>query len=339
MGKLYEGAVLDGFQPTSPADVLWHDNSPVQSEEFESQLLDLHDLPDKMEWETVTGLEEVQRKALRRLTSRGVYWKHPSKSSISVLFILFHGGDVEADGNCLFSAAQKAMRLKNSPQELRRRAVKRFLEDYEAGVCPKEETDLAIKHLYAPDLDGGWGVHFVQEVKLLARKADRMALDASIDELVQVGVSREAAAEAIYKERCIAVNDGFSWAKYMSVTGNFDDEYDIITLQYTQEGLLTVDENRDGHAAAFGDDIAIESLATEFEREIYVVQAHGFDAMVEEDNCVFFLPHRPRGQVMGPPAFLFMKGTGWCGAGGDHYEPFIAYAAPAPSQEKAAIVL
>jgi len=42
-------------------------------------------------------------------------------------------------------------------------------------------------------------------------------------------------------------------------------------LAIYEEGLLIVDENREGHAAAFGDDIAIECLATEFKREIYVV--------------------------------------------------------------------
>lgn len=40
------------------------------------------------------------------------------------------------------------------------------------------------------------------------------------------------------------------------------------------------------------------------------VQAHGLDAMVDEENCVFFLPHRPRSQICEPPFFLFMKGTG-----------------------------
>ena len=58
----------------------------------------------------------------------------------------------------------------------------------------------------------------------------------------------------------------------MSISGSNDDEYDIVTLQYTEDGLLSVDENREGHAAAFGDDIAIECLATEFKREIYVVR-------------------------------------------------------------------
>lgn len=40
------------------------------------------------------------------------------------------------------------------------------------------------------------------------------------------------------------------------------------------------------------------------------VQAHGSDAMVDEENCVFFLPHRPRSDICEPPIFLFMKGTG-----------------------------
>jgi len=42
----------------------------------------------------------------------------------------------------------------------------------------------------------------------------------------------------------------------------------------------------------------------------FQVQAHGSDAMVDEDNCVFFLPHRPRSRITEPPFFLFMKGTG-----------------------------
>ncbi len=73
------------------------------------------------------------------------------------------------------------------------------------------------------------------------------------------------------KDRCIPVTNGESWAKYMSVSGSCNDEYDIITLQYTEEGLLSVDENQEGRAAAFGDDIAIQCLASEYEREIFVV--------------------------------------------------------------------
>jgi hypothetical protein len=57
----------------------------------------------------------------------------------------------------------------------------------------------------------------------------------------------------------------------MSISGSEEDEHDIITLQYTEEGLLSIDENREGRAAAFGDDIALECIATEFKREVYVV--------------------------------------------------------------------
>ncbi|OIW05474.1 hypothetical protein TanjilG_12065 [Lupinus angustifolius] len=298
-------------------------------------------------WEDVLGLEEQQRRNLQRLHAKGVLWKPPpeedssssmpSSSSLrSVVFRLSHGGEVSSDGNCLFTASLKAMGKEEvvNVRELRRRTVKRFLEDFGSeGLEEREAIDDAIRHMYSPDLNNGWGIHVVQEVKLLAKKENRFDLDSAIDDLVHLGMQREFAAESIYRERCIPVNDGPSWAKYMLISGSPDDEYDIITLQYTEEGLLSVDENREGHAAAFGDDIAIECLATEFKREIYVVQAHGSDAMVDEENCVFFLPHRPRSQVKELPFFLFMKGTA------DHYEPLIAHPAAVVSQEKVAVVL
>lgn len=291
-------------------------------------------------WDDVSGLEEQQKRHLTRLQAKGVLWKHPEDQNTSVVFRLSHGGEVDADGNCLFTASRKAMGSVLTAKELRRRTVRRFLEDLgSASNEVREVIELAIKHMYSPDLKSGWGIHVVQEIKLLAKKEDRLGLDSAINELLQLGMQRELAAESIYKERCIAVDNGSSWAKYMSISGSPDDDYEIITLQYTDEGLLTVDENRDGHAAAFGDDIAIECLATEFKREIFVVQAHGSDAMVDEDNCVFFLPHRPRSEICEPPFFLFMKGTGWCGAGGDHYEPLIAHPSSFVSQEKVALVL
>ncbi|KAI3452569.1 hypothetical protein Pfo_009233 [Paulownia fortunei] len=291
-------------------------------------------------WENVPGLEDQQRRHLTRLYNKGVLWKHPEDKNQNIVFRLMHGGEVEADGNCLFTAACKSMGVEAVAHELRMRTVRRFVEDL--GSVNEETKGLiesAIRHMYSPDLKSGWGVHVLQEVKLLAKKQDRERLDSAIDELVQLGMPREIAAESIYKERCIAVDDGQSWAKYMSISGSPDDEYDIINMQYTEEGLLSVDENRDGRAAAFGDDIAIECLATEFKREIFVVQAHGSDAMVEEENCVFFLPHRPRSEICGPPFFLFMKGTGWCCAGADHYEPLIAHCSMQVSQEKVALVL
>ncbi|KAK6241824.1 hypothetical protein SCA6_007213 [Theobroma cacao] len=342
MGKLLfdSTTVAETFQKSSPT-VPWREPNAAT--------LEAVDLVDQTtttiattgaSWEDVIGLEDQQRRHLKKLHAKGVLWKHPQEHGSSVVFRLSHGGDVSADGNCLFTASQRAMAREMDARELRRRTVKRFLEDL--GSAKEEERQVindAIRNMYSPDLRSGWGVHVVQEVKLLAKKEDRVALDSAIDELVQLGMQREMAAESIYKERCIPVSDGSSWAKYMSISGSPDDAYDIITLQYTEEGLFSVDENREGHAAAFGDDIAIECIATEFKREIYVVQAHGSDAMVDEDSCVFFLPHRPRSEICEPPFFLFMKGTGWCGAGADHYEPLVAHASSHVSHEKVALVL
>ncbi|KAA8528945.1 hypothetical protein F0562_033567 [Nyssa sinensis] len=299
MGKL----ICDST--TSSPVIPWRD--PTSAPSIDTiETVDLANQVTTSAWENVSGLEDQQRRHLQRLHAKGVLWKHPGDDSSSspprsLVFRLTHGGDVEADGNCLFTASQKAMGSMFSATDLRRRTVNRFLEDLgSVSGLERDAIDAAIKHMYSPDL-------------------------------------RELAAESIYKERCNAVDDGLSWAKYMSISGSPDDEYDIITLQYTEEGLLTVDENREGHAAAFGDDIAIECLATEFKREIYVVQAHGSDAMVDEENCIFFLPHRPRSQICDPPFFLFMKGTGWCGAGADHYEPLIAHPSSLVSQEKVAV--
>ncbi|KAL6193398.1 hypothetical protein ACLB2K_034482 [Fragaria x ananassa] len=345
MGKLLcdSTTVAESFQTSSPA-VAWRDPPPKSAplhqddDDHRTEPLDLIDQSTDDAWGAVVGLEEQQR-----LHAKGVLWKHPeADGESSVVFRLSHGGEVSSDGNCLFTASQKAMKAAREvdARELRRRTVRRFMEDF--GSAGEEERDVindVIRHLYAPDLKAGWGIHVIQEVKVLAKKDERVSLDSAIDELLQLGMQRELAAESIYKERCISVSDGPSWAKYMLISGSPEDEYDIITLQYTEEGLLTIDENREGHAAAFGDDIAIECLATEFKREIYVVQAHGADAMVDEENCVFFLPHRPRTQICEPPFFLFMKGTGWCGAGADHYEPLIAHPLSFVSQEKVAMVL
>ncbi|XP_062206777.1 uncharacterized protein LOC133908667 [Phragmites australis] len=296
-------------------------------------------------WDAVWALEDQQRRRLHRIWERGVAWK-PSPTDgaeaapAPVVFRLDHGGEVDADGNCLFTAARTAAAAKADARELRHRAVRRFTEVYAAaGDDDRGAVDAAVRHLYAPDLKAGWGVHVVQEIKVLAPKAQRDALETAIQELVDIGIQREIAAETIYKEGCITVNNGDSWVKYMSISGSAEDEHDIITMQYTEEGLLTIDENRDGRAAAFGDDIAIECLATEFKREVFVVQAHGADAMVDEENCVFFLPHRPRGDICEPPIFLFMKGTAWCGAGADHYEPLIATVLQHVTPDKAAVVL
>lgn len=279
------------------------------------------------EWGSVSGLEGVQLSALHSVATKGVVWTHPV-SKAQTVFTLHHGGDVDSDGNCLFTAVSRILGLtaNRGAQDIRQAVGRRFLKDYHSGILAKESIDQAIKHLYSPDLKSGWGILMVQEVKLLARKADREALDSAIEDLKICGMCREAAAECVYKERCTSIVDGPSWADFMAVSGNEDDEHDIITLHYTEEGLLSLDENKHGRAAAFGDDIAIECIAAEYVREVFVMQAHGIDGMVDTNSCLFFLPHSPRGGavVSDSPIFLFMKGTGWCGGGADHYEPIIA---------------
>nr|XP_048319241.1 uncharacterized protein LOC107429717 isoform X2 [Ziziphus jujuba var. spinosa] len=283
MGKLLcDSPVAEKFQTQSSPSVSWIDPPPAAVDAIEAvDLVDHNELvATTMTWDTVLGLEDQQRRNLQRLHAKGVLWTRPedddsSSQQRSVVFKLSHGGEVSADGNCLFTASQKAMMGTSAREidarDLRRRTVARFLQDFgSAKMEEKEAINRAIGNMYAPDLRNGWGVHVVQEVKLLARKEDRASLDSAIDELVHLGMQRELAAESIYKERCITVEDGPSWAKYMSISGSPEDEYDIVTLQYTEEGLLSIDENRYGHAAAFGDDIAIECLATEFKREIYV---------------------------------------------------------------------
>ncbi|PKA65313.1 hypothetical protein AXF42_Ash005646 [Apostasia shenzhenica] len=339
MGKLFcDSTIIAETLKPPPSLLQWPDLCPTAA----VTAVEAPEPDGAGDWKEVGGLEDQQRKHLERIHARGVYWKNSQEGAAvaGMAFRLSHGGDVEADGNCLFTAAGRAMGAKIGARELRLRTVRRFLVDYGSDDgLGRDAVDAAIRHLYSPNLQAGWGIHVVQEVKLLAGKSDREALDSAIQELVDLGLQRETAAESIYKEHCTAVNNGQSWAKYMSISGSTEDEYDIITLQYTEDGLLTIDDNRDGRAAAFGDDIAIESLATEFKREVYVVQSHGSDAMVDEENCLFFLPHRPRGEICHPPLFVFMKGTGWCGAGADHYEPLMATPMPLVSQEKAAIVL
>jgi hypothetical protein len=146
-------------------------------------------------WDAVWALEDQQRRRLNRIWERGVAWNPspaPGETEASpVVFRLDHGGEVESDGNCLFTAARTAAAAKADARELRHRAVRRFSKVYTAaGDDDKAAVDAAVRHLYAPDLKAGWGVHVVQEIKLLAPKAERDALDAAIQELVDIGIQR-----------------------------------------------------------------------------------------------------------------------------------------------------
>lgn len=158
-------------------------------------------------WEDVVGLEEAQRRHLQRLHAKGVLWKPPetedSSDLRSVVFRLSHGGEVSSDGNCLFTASQKAMAVEDvDSRELRRRTVTRFLEDFGSVSFEEGEAiDDAIRHMYSPDLRFGWGIHVVQEVKLLAKKEDRFSLDSAINELIHLGMQRYCVV--LCRESCL----------------------------------------------------------------------------------------------------------------------------------------
>lgn len=220
MGKIFcdsTTVAAEPFQGSPAATVSWMDpKSPPQVEPIGP--VDLVVQANSISsgggggWEDVVGLEEQQRRHLQRLYNKGVLWKPPpekeededsssSESSSSsadlrsVVFRLSHGGEVSSDGNCLFTASRKAMgggeEDRVDPRELRRRTVARFLEDFgSAGFDERETVDDAIRHMYSPDLKNGWGIHVVQEVKLLAKKEDRFALDSAIEELVHLGMQR-----------------------------------------------------------------------------------------------------------------------------------------------------
>ncbi|GAB2240267.1 hypothetical protein Droror1_Dr00020785 [Drosera rotundifolia] len=121
-------------------------------------------------------------------------WKHPNNKSLSSVFRLSHGGDVDSDGNCLFTTSKKAMGGEGKgigARELRRRTVGRFVEDLgEGNEEEREGVEMVIRNMYLPDLRVGWGVHVVQEVKGLARKADLDGLDQEIEELVGLRMQR-----------------------------------------------------------------------------------------------------------------------------------------------------
>lgn len=182
MGKLLcESSVAETLQASSPILPTWPQDplTPPKT-------------ADRPSWDSVTGLEPQQRRYLQKLSSNGVFWKTPdgSSPSASAIFRLSHGGDVEADGNCLFTAAERAMGSKVGARELRKRTVVRFLADLGSVGVERERIDATIRHLYSPDLKAGWGIHVVQEVKLLARKEDREALDRAIEELVGLELQR-----------------------------------------------------------------------------------------------------------------------------------------------------
>ncbi|CAO2179018.1 unnamed protein product [Urochloa humidicola] len=175
MGKLLcdpSAAAVAEALPPSPAPapppplLAWHSPAPAPALEASTS---------PPGWDAVWALEDQQRRRLLRIWERGVAWKpsppggEEGAAPAPVVFRLDHGGEVDADGNCLFTAARTAAAAKSGARELRHRVVRRFAEVYgAAGEDDRAAVDAAVRHLYAPDLKAGWGVHVVQEIKVLA---------------------------------------------------------------------------------------------------------------------------------------------------------------------------
>ncbi|GLT47128.1 hypothetical protein SLA2020_208440 [Shorea laevis] len=108
-------------------------------------------------WDDVVELEDQQRQHLQKLHAKGVLWKQPKDHDSAVVFRLSHGGEVSLDGNCLFTASQRAMAREIDARELQRLAVKQFLEDLGSADDDKRELiNKVIRHMYSPDLRSGW---------------------------------------------------------------------------------------------------------------------------------------------------------------------------------------
>ena len=111
----------------------------------------------------------------------------------------------------------------------------------------------------------------VQEHKLIVKVDDLPQAQQEIQSRLDSGLDWNTAASTVYQELGRPVKDLDSWADYQAIEGCPEDEHAIISLQYVEEGLLTVDV-AEGQGA-FGDDLAIEILATEYSREIFVVSS------------------------------------------------------------------
>jgi len=138
----------------------------------------------------------------------------------------------------------------------------------------------------------------------------------------------DSAAEKVYSENALPVNNTENFCKYMMVGNPGKNEapnsHFLVTFNFSAHGLVSIDNDENNNRVAWGDDIVLEALATVYQRDVFVVLVGA--------GQMFFLPHRPRKlsqeneksgcEVRLPPWFLLMRLTG-SGRGGDHYEPMV----------------
>ncbi|CAK4098561.1 unnamed protein product [Aphanomyces euteiches] len=285
-----------------------------------------------MGWSKCPSLDSQSRQCLRQLEEYGVQYE-PHDTAYSVEYL----APVLPFGDCLFlSMEQLTLHTEGvehlSPSRLRLEAAKHFHAHYmSCSAEGKAKIDNAIRNLYYPDLRGGWGVSPTQARRFVALRSEKDWLVARIFELQDRGYSWLKAAEMVYSEHAQPVLNAETYCKYMCVGSNFDSNtHFLISMMYSRNGLVGIDNDPDGRRVAWGDDFTLEALATAYQRDIFVVLVGG--------GQMFFLPHRPHptpsslGQSLSmststknptkglSPWFLLMRMTGG-DRGGDHYEP------------------
>ncbi|KAG8077014.1 hypothetical protein GUJ93_ZPchr0006g44258 [Zizania palustris] len=102
-------------------------------------------------WTTVWALEDQQRRLLLQIWERSVAWKPPTSLPLPpLIFRLNHAGEVDTDGNCLFTAARRAAAAKPDARDLRHRTIRRFTDVYASAPAPdRDAIDEVVRHLYA----------------------------------------------------------------------------------------------------------------------------------------------------------------------------------------------
>ncbi|KAG7395117.1 hypothetical protein PHYBOEH_004190 [Phytophthora boehmeriae] len=278
-----------------------------------------------MGWQRVSNIDSNSRDLLRVLEEDGVSYE-PHDTAYSVKYL----APVLPFGDCLFLSMEQLLLYTEeceplSPEGIRKVATKFFLAHYNTSTPEEQQKiDKAIQNLYYPTLKGGWGVSPVQTRRFVARRSDKKMLLDKCAELQKQGYSWGKAAEAVYTQYTQPIVDAHSYCDYMTV-GRGENTHFLIGLNYSSNGLISVDNDPDNSRVAWGDDFVLEALATAYQRDIFVVLV----------GCgkMFFLPHRPRDEVGlaqstichskgHAPWFLLMRLTG-SDRGGDHYEPML----------------
>jgi hypothetical protein len=276
-----------------------------------------------MGWRRVSGVDSNSRELLRELEEEGVSYE-PHDIAYSVKYL----APVAPFGDCLFLSMEQLLLYTEEceplpPHGIREVATKYFLAHYDSCTPEeKEKIDTAIKNLYHPSLQGGWGVSPIQTRRYVAPLTDKDMLVAKCVQLQERGYSWSKAAEMVYSQLAQPVVDARSYCDYMRV-GNGTNLHFLIGLNYSRSGLVSVDNDPENRRVAWGDDFVLEALATAYQRDLFVVLI----------GCgkMFFLPHRPRGDAAlddrgrskgHAPWFLLMRLTG-SDRGGDHYEPML----------------